>query len=111
MENLKSVITTIFIKYLITLQFSFMRKGVAKSDVEDAVLLSKDITPVKCDAIIIDLEITPPKSLPASQIPVGLSSDEHNLTPVKRVYPTKNNSVDLHVPLKMLKKTIKIQKD
>lgn len=91
--------------------WGFPQTGQIKSGVENAIVLSEDITPLKFDAIVIDLEIIPPKSLTASQIPVDLSNDEDNLTPAKRVHPTENNNVHLHVPLKMPKKTIKIEKD
>lgn len=69
----------------------------------------KEFTRVRNEAICIeDDNVTPPRSLPASQITVDLSNDLDNLTPLKRESPI-DDEVNLH--LKMLKKPIKIEKE
>lgn len=84
---------------------------------EGVSLLSNDkgITPIK-NVSISDLEEhNTPISLSStygstSETPIDLSTDDDNLTPLKRVSPT-GNTIDLDVPIKMLKKTIKIEKE
>lgn len=93
-----------------------MKSNEVKVDEVEANELSNDekVTPVKnvvvSDESPIDV-VTPLGIGSASQIPIDLDNDLDTFTPLKRESPTEMNNVDLHVPLKMLKKTIKIEKD
>lgn len=86
---------------------------------EESSQMSSDnnVTPAKKDPIFVDLEITPPMSVSASsasssQLPIDLSNDFDNLTPLKRESLIETSTdADLHASLKMLKKNIKIEKD
>lgn len=89
-----------------------MKSNEVKVDEVEANELSNDekVTPVK-NVIVSDespIDVVTPLSIgSANQIPIDLDT----FTPLKRESPTEMNNVDLHVPLKMLKKTIKIEKD
>lgn len=69
-----------------------------------------EVTPEKdLGKTVEDVDVR--NTLPESQIPIDLSNDLDNFTPVKRVSPSEINNAELHIPLKMLKKKIKIEKD
>lgn len=57
-----------------------------------------------------DKDITPSNPVSTTQLTIDLSSDTDKLTLVKRVSPTNKINTDLELPLKMLKKNIKIEK-
>lgn len=72
------------------------------------------VTPVKNVVVSADsqVELVTPLSIgSASQVPIDLDNDMDPFTPLKRVSPSEIEKADDHVPLKMLKKTIKIEKD
>lgn len=80
---------------------------------EGSSVLNKGKSPVNTDDDDQSSEkyITPSKILSTAQITIDLSSDTDNLTPLKRQSPTEKKNDDLDVPLKMLKKNIKIEKE
>lgn len=70
----------------------------------------EELTPVRNEVVCIDddNDVTPSKPFTATQATIDLANDLDNLTPLKR---ESHNNADLNLPLKMLKKTIKIEKN